>query len=164
MEEYILSATAETTVEAENQEEAKEAIWEHQRDLDYNQVVAEPLTTDDDYFKLHIRTVGSNKMSAGYGLMQSQSALELAFRGSASICRSLLGPDMATQLRYNLALHLLATLEGDSIEGETLEENIQEIKEKAHELSEDGVESPFVEVASQEFVIESDEDEEGDME
>ena len=164
MEEYILSATAETTVEAENQEEAKEAIWEHQRDLDYNQIVAEPLTSDKDYFKLHLRTVGSNKRNFGYGLMQSQSALGLAFRGSTSICRSLLGPDMATQLRYNLALHLLATVEGDSIEGETLEENIQEIKEKAHELSEDDVESPFTEVASQDFVIEPDDEEEADAE
>ena len=158
MTEYLLSATAETIVEAENREKAKKAIWDHQRDLDYTQVEAEPLSSDSDYFKLHIRSVGSNKMSAGYGLMQSQSALELAFRGSTSICRDLLGPDTAPQLRYNLALHLLATVEGDSIEGEALEENIREIKEEAHELSEDGVESPFVEVASQDFVIESDDE------
>ena len=158
MTEYLLSATAETTVEAENREEAKEAFWDHQRGLEYNQIEAEPLSGDSDYFKLHIRTVGSNKMSAGYGLMQSQSALELAFRGSTSICRDLLGPDTAPQLRYNLALHLLATVEGDSIESEALEKNIQEVKEKAHELSEADVESPFVEVASQEFVIESDDE------
>ena len=157
MKEYILSATGETTVTAENPEDAKDQIWDHQHDLEFNQVEAEPLTADSDYFKLHIRTVGSNKRSMGYGMMKSQSALELAFRGASSMCRSLIGRDMAPQMRYELALHLLATLEGDSLKGEKLEENVQKISEKAHELadSDDFEGNFFAEVASENFVIES---------
>jgi hypothetical protein len=140
MTEYLLSATAETVVEAENPEEAKEDIWWQEHNPDFTQVEAEPLSPDNDYFKIHIRQAGSNKRSAGYRMMKSQSAMDLAFSTVNNISRDLVGQD-APVFKFELACLLLSSLEGDSVEKENIWEAVQEMNEDVHENGREEIEN-----------------------
>lgn len=159
MEEYRVELEGHATVEAQNREEAEEKAedlaFRRPDDIEITGGTAHPLSSDEQYFFCDIREVGHSFSSAGYKNIEGKSAANVAFRSATSICRSLVGSEDAPALRYELALFLLSTLEGDSTDGKKVEENVQEIKEKAHQLSEEEFEtSPHAEVAKQSFVLE----------
>jgi hypothetical protein len=163
-DEYRVEVLGHMTVEAETREEAEEKAEElahgmRGADVEHTGFTAHPLPSNEDrqdYYFSHIQEVGSSASSSGYGLMKDKSALNIAFRSSTAVCRSLVGREMASPLRYNLAAFLLSTIEG--YEWDDIQDFVEEIKEKARDLPED-VDNKYSKIAGTEFVVEEREDE-----
>jgi len=131
--EYLVHTTGTVTVEAESEEEAEEKATFEARDRhEIEAAYPEPLNGEDQHFKLHLNQVGHTSFTAGYGVWTEKSAMVLGYQAVNAMAENFVG-DHKPQYKFDLAIHLLASLEGDSVSKDAIWEAVQEAKEQGGE-------------------------------
>ncbi len=152
MTEYLVHTTGTVSVEAETKEEAEEYAHsvESERDHMIESAEAEPMQNSENYFKIWLNQVGSSKRCAGYGLWKAKSAMKLAYDTVNVIAKQMVGENNAAGFKYDLAIVLLSSLEGDSLQKDKIWEAVQQQKEDVHERGSEALEEMFAIVDEEE--------------